>query len=173
MSVPRLKMAAALILLGPFVPLRFMGEERGASTPFLFFSSHGDPAVARATSEGRVREFESFGWDPAQVPDPQSPAAFERSKLSWREATAWPHAELAGWYRSLLALRLATPELRSGDLAQVEVEIAGSRLRMRNGPVTVTCDWEAGSVEVRNSEFASSGARVADTSSPLSRRTAR
>jgi maltooligosyltrehalose trehalohydrolase len=147
-SVPRLKMAAALILLGPFVPLLFMGEEWGASTPFQFFSSHGDRALARAISEGRVREFEGFGWDASQVPDPQSPATFERSKLNWQEATAWPHAELADWYRRLVALRRATPELRSGDLAQVEVEVAGSRLGMRNGPVTVTCDWEADSVEV-------------------------
>jgi hypothetical protein len=55
---------------------------------------------------------------------------------------------LLDWYRRLLALRRVTPALRSGDLSQVEVEVGAHRLRMRNGPVTVTCDWEADSVEV-------------------------
>ncbi|MEP7104554.1 MAG: malto-oligosyltrehalose trehalohydrolase [Chloroflexota bacterium] len=148
MSLPRLKMAAALVLLGPFVPLLFMGEEWGASSPFLFFSSHGDRALARAITEGRVREFKVFGWDASRVPDPQAPATYERSKLNWQEAGTGPHAELADWYRRLARLRRATPELRSGDLAGVEVEVTGGRLRMRNGPVTVVCDWEADSVEV-------------------------
>jgi maltooligosyltrehalose trehalohydrolase len=125
-----------------------MGEEWGASTPFLFFSSHTDPELARSTSAGRVREFEAFGWRAEQVPDPQSPETLERSRLKWQEAAAGAHAELLDWYRRLLALRRATPDLRSGDLSQVEVEVTAHGLRMRNGPVTVTCDWEADSVEV-------------------------
>ena len=148
MSPGRLRMAAALVLCGPFVPLLFMGEEWAATTPFLFFSSHADRELAHATWEGRVLEFEAFGWSPEQVPDPQSAETFERSRLKWEEASAGVHAELLDWYRRLLALRRATPELRSGDLSQVEVEVSAHRLRMRNGPVTVTCDWEADSVEV-------------------------
>jgi len=148
MSPGRLRMAAALVLCGPFVPLLFMGEEWAASTPFLYFSSHSDRELARATSAGRVREFRAFGWSPEQVPDPQSPETWERSRLRWEERSSGSHAELLDWYRRLLALRRATPELRSGELSRVEVEVGGHRLRMRNGPVTVTCDWEADSVEV-------------------------
>ncbi|HEX6349982.1 MAG TPA: malto-oligosyltrehalose trehalohydrolase [Candidatus Dormibacteraeota bacterium] len=144
----RLKMAAALVLCGPFVPLLFMGEEWAASTPFQYFSSHTDPALARATTEGRVREFAAFGWRPEQVPDPQAEATMEASRLRWGERTEGVHAKLLDWYRSLLRMRRALPDLRSGDLDQVEVELSGSRLRMRNGLVTVTCDWEAGSASV-------------------------
>jgi len=136
------------VLCGPFVPMLFMGEEWAASTPFLYFSAHSDRELARTTSEGRVREFQAFGWRPEQVPDPQSPDTFERSRLNWAERAAGEHAGLLDWYRRLLALRRATPEVRAGDLSQVEVEVSAHRLRMRNGPVTVTCDWEADSVEV-------------------------
>jgi maltooligosyltrehalose trehalohydrolase len=148
MSPGRLRMAAALVLCGPFVPMLFMGEEWAASTPFLYFSSHSDRELARATSTGRVREFQAFGWSPEQVADPQSPKTLERSRLRWEERSAGTHAELLDWYRRLLALRRATPELRSGDLSQVEVEVSAHGLRMRNGPVTVSCDWRADSVEV-------------------------
>jgi len=148
MSPARLKMAAALILCGPFVPLLFMGEEWAASTPFLYFSSHTDPDVARATSAGRVRDFGAFGWRPEQVPDPQSEATMEASRLRWDERAQGVHGELLDWYRGLLRLRQALPDVRAGNLDQVEVEIEGARLRMRNGPVSVTCDLEADSVEV-------------------------
>ncbi|TMF87088.1 MAG: malto-oligosyltrehalose trehalohydrolase [Chloroflexi bacterium] len=147
-SPARLRMAAALVLCGGFVPLLFMGEEWAASTPFLYFSSHTDPELARATSEGRVREFASFGWSPEQVPDPQAESTLEASRLRWAERAERGHAEMLEWYRGLLALRRALPEVRAGDLDQLKVQVAGHRLRMRNGPVTVTCDWEADSVVV-------------------------
>jgi maltooligosyltrehalose trehalohydrolase len=65
MSTGRLKIAAALVLTSPFVPMLFQGEEWGASTPFLYFAGHEDPDLAHAVSAGRKREFEAFGWDPA------------------------------------------------------------------------------------------------------------
>src|SRR5690606_31291439 len=64
LSVERLEIAAALLLTSPFVPLLFQGEEWGARTPFLYFTDHEDPALARAVSEGRRNEFRAFGWDP-------------------------------------------------------------------------------------------------------------
>jgi aryl-alcohol dehydrogenase-like predicted oxidoreductase len=63
----------------------FMGEEWGSSSPFQFFSSHPEPELARATAEGRKREFAEHGWDADEIPDPQDPATFERSKLDWGE----------------------------------------------------------------------------------------
>jgi len=103
---PRLKAIAALTLLSPFVPLLFQGEEWGASTPFLYFTDHQDPQLARAVSEGRAREFASFRWSGA-VPDPQAETTFERSKLDWSELARAPHAELLEWHRRLIALRAA------------------------------------------------------------------
>ena len=52
-----LRLAAALLLLSPYVPLLFMGEEHGEANPFLYFVSHGDPALVEAVREGRRREF--------------------------------------------------------------------------------------------------------------------
>ena len=85
MSDGRLRVAAALLLTSPFVPLLFQGEEWGAATPFLYFTDHSDPGLGRIVSEGRRHEFSSFGWDPRDVPDPQDPATFERSRLDWAE----------------------------------------------------------------------------------------
>ena len=100
-----LRYAAALLLTSPFVPMLFMGEEWGASTPFRYFTDHADPALAKAVSEGRRSEFRDFGWDPADVPDPQDPATFEASKLRWDEVERGDHAALLEWYRTLIARR--------------------------------------------------------------------
>jgi len=99
------RMAAGILLASPFVPLLFQGEEWGAGTPFQYFTDHGDPAVARAVSDGRRREFAAFGWRPEDVPDPQDPETFDRSKLDWRELEREPHRSVLAWYRGLLALR--------------------------------------------------------------------
>jgi maltooligosyltrehalose trehalohydrolase len=107
----QLACAALLTLCGPFSPMLFMGEEWAASTPFQFFTSHPERELGRVTAEGRIQEFEQMGWDPAQVPDPQDPATFERSKLDWSELSGGRHAVLLDVYRQLAALRRALPEL--------------------------------------------------------------
>ena len=89
----------------------FMGEEYGATTPWQFFTSHPEPELGKATAEGRIKEFERMGWDPAVVPDPQDPETFTRSKLNWAEAADGDHARLLELYRALIALRRSTPEL--------------------------------------------------------------
>ncbi len=120
-SPARLKVGAALVLTSPFVPLLFQGEEWGASTPFQYFTAHDDPALADAVREGRRSEFAAFGWDPADVPDPQDVATFERSRLDWHERMRAPHAELLDWHRRLIALRRHTPALLDGKLDRVRV----------------------------------------------------
>lgn len=104
-----LAVAAALVLLGPFTPMLFMGEEWGATTPWPFFSSHPEPELAEATRSGRIAEFARMGWDPAAVPDPQAPATFESARLRWAELDEPPHAALLDWYRHLIELRREVP----------------------------------------------------------------
>ena len=109
-SPGRLKVAAALALCSPFTPLLFQGEEWGASTPFLYFTDH-DPELGEAVRRGRRAEFAAFGWDPADVPDPQAPGTFAASVLDWAELDRPAHAELVTWYRELRALRRSVPAL--------------------------------------------------------------
>ncbi|MDQ3733077.1 MAG: malto-oligosyltrehalose trehalohydrolase, partial [Actinomycetota bacterium] len=121
-SIGRLRIAAALLLTGPFVPLLFQGEEWAASTPFQYFTDHQDRELGRAVSQGRQNEFSYFGWKPEDVPDPQDVATFLRSRLRWDELSAREHAEMLRWYRSLIALRRNHPGLGTGPLGDVSVD---------------------------------------------------
>ncbi len=114
--------AALLTLAGPFTPMLFQGEEWAASAPFQFFTSHTDPALGRATAEGRTREFAEMGWDPALVPDPQDPQTFLRSKLDWDELGTGRHAVVLEAYRALARLRRARPELTDPSFASVTAQ---------------------------------------------------
>jgi maltooligosyltrehalose trehalohydrolase len=116
-----LAVGATLVLTSPFTPMLFMGEEWGASTPWQFFTSHTDPEIGRATAEGRKGEFAEHGWDADEVPDPQDPETFTRSKLDWSEVEREPHARLLATTRALLALRRQHPDLVDPDLSRVEV----------------------------------------------------
>jgi maltooligosyltrehalose trehalohydrolase len=98
-----LKMAPALTLLSPFVPLLFMGEEYGEKRPFLYFTSHGDHDLIEAVRKERRDEFAAFGW--TEIPDPQSEDTFERSKLNYREKDEPQHRLLWNLYRELIAVR--------------------------------------------------------------------
>jgi maltooligosyltrehalose trehalohydrolase len=142
MSSDLLKVGAALVLTSPFVPMLFMGEEWGASTPFLYFTDHRDPGLGRAVGEGRKSEFAAFGWDPADVPDPQDPDTFQRSKLDWDERDTWPHDELLEWHRELIALRKKDPELRSGDLDELRVAFDENErwIVVERGPFTIAAN---------------------------------
>ncbi len=104
-----LKVAAAAVLLGPNIPLLFMGEEYGETAPFQYFTEHGDPALVEAVRQGRRADFAAFGW-PGEVPDPQDPATFERSRVCGKPQTA-TQASLLRWYRRLIALRKSIPAL--------------------------------------------------------------
>ncbi|MAY98585.1 MAG: malto-oligosyltrehalose trehalohydrolase [Nocardioides sp.] len=115
--------AAMLVLLGPFTPMLFQGEEWAASTPFAFFTSHPEPELGRAPAEGRLAEFERMGWDPAVVPDPQDPETFKRSRLDWDEAQGGRHARVLALYRALGALRRARPELTDPSFAATRCEV--------------------------------------------------
>jgi maltooligosyltrehalose trehalohydrolase len=96
-------LAAALLLLAPQTPLLFMGQEFDEANPFQFFTDYGDPALQKAVREGRRNEFKDFDFAHDDMPDPQDPATFERSKLNWGLAEG--ENLMLDWYSSLLCLR--------------------------------------------------------------------
>src|SRR6185437_12019469 len=98
------KLAAVILLCAPGLPMLFMGEEFAASSPFNYFTSFTDPALASAVSEGRRREYESFFRGRA-FPDPQAAETFAGSQIDWSEPALPPHRELLALNRALIALR--------------------------------------------------------------------
>src|SRR3954453_13922611 len=108
------RLAAFCTLLAPFTPLLFMGEEYGENAPFRFFSDHIDKRIAKATREGRRREFAAFAHFGEVIPDPQDPATFEASKL-----TRTPAPRLAGLYSAVLRARRRLPR---GDAQEIRYD---------------------------------------------------
>ena len=113
--------AAALLLLAPFTPLIFMGEEWAASAPFPFFADLG-PELAPLVSEGRAREFAEMGWSD-EVPDPQAESTFTSAKLRWDERDGEGHRRMLAWYRTLLALRRVLPGATDPALDATSVDV--------------------------------------------------
>ena len=111
--------------------LLFMGEEFAETNPFLYFTSHGDPGLARLVSEGRWKEFEEFTVAGDFV-DPQAPEAFERSKISWSLLHEPAHRAVLNLYCELIRLRKRWPCLNNGrkDLTQVDIDEAAQWLRV-------------------------------------------
>jgi maltooligosyltrehalose trehalohydrolase len=134
------RLAAALLLLSPYVPMLFMGEEYGETNPFLYFVDHGDAGLVDAVRRGRVAEFASFKWTSA-IPDPADLGTFDRSKLDWPTSDHGAHnerAQMLALYRDLLALRRDEPMLRP-DGARITVDDgAGWITLLRETPFTYT-----------------------------------
>ncbi len=118
-SFEALKLAAGLVLLSPFLPLLFMGEEYGETAPFLYFVSHGDAALIEAVRKGRREEFSRFAWD-GDVPDPQDESTFARSRIDWNSRCAGSHKILRGFYKELFRLRREDPVFSRRDKNDLE-----------------------------------------------------
>jgi maltooligosyltrehalose trehalohydrolase len=146
LSDGRLRVAAGLLLTGPFVPMLFQGEEWAASTPWRYFTDFADAELGRAVTEGRRSEFSYFGWDPESVPDPQDEGTFLASKLDWASLDEPEHASMFQWYRDLIALRRLFPELADPMLPTVSVD--RSTLFVARGPILVVASLEGGVAEV-------------------------
>jgi len=99
-----------------------MGEEWGADTPWQYFTDHVDPWLAGAVADGRRAEFADHGWPAADIPDPQDKATFLRSKLDWSQLDRAAHQDVLAWYRELIALRRARPELTDPRLDRVRAD---------------------------------------------------
>jgi len=119
-SFEALKLAAGTLLLSPFIPLLFMGEEYGETAPFLYFTSHTDPALAKAVRRGRRAEFAAFAWQ-GEVPDPQDETTFLRSRLSLALRHEGRHRTLLEFYTELIRLRRTLPALASVTKDTMEV----------------------------------------------------
>jgi maltooligosyltrehalose trehalohydrolase len=104
LSTQQLKLAAATVLLSPYVPLLFMGEEYGESAPFPYFTSHGDAELVDAIRRGRLEEFAAFAGQ-GTPPDPQSEATFLSAKLDQEQRLQGDHTVIFNFYRELLRLR--------------------------------------------------------------------
>jgi maltooligosyltrehalose trehalohydrolase len=129
------RLGAFCTLLAPFTPMLFMGEEHGERAPFQFFSDHIDKRIADATREGRRREFAAFAeFAQREVPDPQDPATFERSKLTRRGG-----AKLRALYAALLRARRELPP----GVDSVEYSEDDGWLRVRRGAFELACNFAA------------------------------
>lgn len=119
-SFEALKLAAGALILSPYIPLIFMGEEYGEEAPFLYFVSHSDPDLIEAVRKGRSAEFQRFDWKDTP-PDPQSMRTFMQSKLDWDKRTEGKHGVLRNFYRHLIRLRRTIPALSHTEKEFLEV----------------------------------------------------
>ncbi len=120
-----LKLIAGAMLLSPFTPLLFMGEEYGETNPFLYFTSHEDENLIRLVSEGRKNEFTHF-MDGGDVPDPQSLETFNRSKLQWDNQIE-QQLRLFEYYKELIRLRKHHPVLKNTNRQGVEANVINNK----------------------------------------------
>jgi maltooligosyltrehalose trehalohydrolase len=123
----RLKLAAATLILSPYIPMLFMGEEYGDERPFFYFISHSDPVLIEAVRKGRQEEFRDFQTK-GQSPDAQDEETFRRCILEWDRRNTGHHEALLSWHRTLIALRTETPALKNfskNDLQVVPIGDSG------------------------------------------------
>ncbi len=148
----KLRLAAAAIVLSPFLPMIFMGEEYGEKSPFQYFTSHSDEDLIEAVRKGRREEFEDFAWQ-GEAPDPHDDETFLRSKLKWELLDRDEHASLRRLYKELLRIRRETPALRTLDLAAADVDADDVRsvvvVRRQNVLVAFNFSEKAQVVELR------------------------
>lgn len=119
-SFESLKLAAGTVLLSPYIPLLFMGEEYGEDAPFLYFVSHSDPGLIQAVREGRKEEFKAFAWK-GEPFDPQNVETFLKSKIRWEKRREGKHKILLDFYKNLLKLRRNVPALSNLDKERLDV----------------------------------------------------
>lgn len=149
-SPERAHIAAAFVLLSPYVPMLFQGEEWGTSAPFQYFTDHEDAGLAEAVRRGRRDEFCAFGWDPEMIPDPQAESTFRASQLDWSELERSPYRERLAFYRALIQLRRTTPALLDGrrDLIDVRFDEDKRWLRVERGPVCLLANFGSNTLEL-------------------------
>ena len=150
LSPQQLELAAFVTLLSPFTPMIFMGEEWGASTPWQFFTSHPEPELAENVATGRREEFAAMDWDLSQVPDPQDPETFARSKLDWNEREQPVHAELLELHQRLIRLRRTYPDLCDPRFAHGTATSDDDQgwLLVERSAVALVVNFRGGHVEV-------------------------
>jgi maltooligosyltrehalose trehalohydrolase len=172
-DLERRKLALAAVLLSPFTPLLFMGEEYGETAPFPFFVDHRDPELMAEVREGRTREFAEFDW-PGEGPDPGSEATFRSAVLRPALAAAPPHSWVQELTASLLRLRRSHPAIddpaasstveRDGATVILRRHRPGSAvtlaLRFADGPGSFDPHGQSVAIDTASSRFGGPGAAV-------------
>jgi maltooligosyltrehalose trehalohydrolase len=153
-SFDTLKLLAAATLLGPYVPMLFMGEEYGEESPFPYFVSHGDEELVDAVRQGRKAEFASFGWE-QEPPDPQSETTFQSAILHPERAATGRHRALLALYRDLIAIRRATPLIRRYDALHASadpetrvVQVVRTRDEGSDGTLVLALNFGAAAAQI-------------------------
>jgi maltooligosyltrehalose trehalohydrolase len=158
------KLAAGAVLVSPYLPLLFMGEEYGETAPFPYFTSHEGADLAEAVRRGRAEEFASFRWQ-GTPPDPQSEETFASARLRWDTREEPPHAGVLAWYRELLRLRRELPALGRPDPGSLETARGDDPplvwLRRASGATeAIACLHFGADDQVLDVPFARAGLRV-------------
>ena len=135
------RIAAAILMCGPFVPMLFQGEEWAASTPFLYFCDLGPEDLRSAVRDGRAAEHGIAGG-----PDPLDPATRDRCRLRWDEVGQGAHARMLRWYRALIETRATFPALRDSRPGATRVTREGELLRISRGDLLLVANLGKGPV---------------------------
>jgi maltooligosyltrehalose trehalohydrolase len=173
------RLAAAAVLLSPFTPMLFMGEEYGEQRPFPYFVSHEDEELVQAVRRGRREEFASFSWQ-SEPPDPQSEATFRSACIDWSVRAQAGPAQVLAMYRRLLQLRRSAPAIRLADSIATEyVDLDGNpadgnaaagviiiRRRAAGQSSILVLNFAAVSAAVRVSDADGMWSNVLDTEDP-------
>ncbi|HWJ29950.1 MAG TPA: malto-oligosyltrehalose trehalohydrolase, partial [Flavisolibacter sp.] len=122
----RVKLAAAALMLAPYIPMLFMGEEYADDTPFFYFVDHSDPGLIKLVQEGRKNEFKDYGFDQSP-PDPQSDDTFQRSKIHWEKRKQDKYRKLLCWHKRLIGLRKESEVLKNFNKEDIEVQVLGQK----------------------------------------------
>jgi len=144
-GIDRTKIAAALLMTSPFVPMLFQGEEWAASTPFFYFADFASEDLRRAVRDGRLAEHGGSG----ESPDPTDPRTRDVSVLRWSERAAAPHSEVLAWYRALVAVRREYPELRDPSPGATTVSELPGGLQVHRGSFTLYANFSDAAVRPR------------------------
>ncbi len=163
----RLKLAAGAVVLSPFTPLLFMGEEYGEPAPFQYMISHTDPALVEAVCNGRREEFAAFEFT-GDIPDPNSIATFEACTLKPDVCSQHSkHRVLQDFYRELIRLRKTLPEIKKEDIRTLPFEhenVLIVQYVQEQAPTIVCFNFAAESRSVQIPNSSGSWTRIVDSS---------
>ena len=121
-GLERQKLAAAAVLLSPYLPMLFMGEEFASDTPFFYFVSHSEKDLIEMVVEGRRKEFKNYKWE-TNPPNPQEESTFEKSKLNWQQRDSGNHLIMLNWHRELIKLRKSHAALMNFNRNDIRVNL--------------------------------------------------
>lgn len=163
----RVKLASAAILLAPYIPMFFMGEEYADQSPFYYFVSHSDENLIKAVQEGRKKEFEDFGFD-ENFPDPQSEDTFIQCKLRWENQHEGEHKIILNWHKELISLRKILSPLKDFQKRNVRAEVITEKAfallrRAANKDSSVICLFNFSEEKIQYIHEGKIGNRILDS----------